>query len=138
MRSSREWRWGRHGSLSLVMSGAKAGQWFDHEAGQGGGFVDLIARETQRPTGAAPAPGRLSAPAWLHAAGHHACQRVPRDEQQNQCSHRPSLIHLSVRQEDRAERARRAADATMAAGKAGKQRPSLSPPEGRRRPWPAL
>jgi Domain of unknown function (DUF6362) len=48
MRSSREWRWGRHGSLSLVMSGAKAGQWFDHEAGQGGGFVDLIARELNR------------------------------------------------------------------------------------------
>ena len=45
MRSSREWRWGRHGSLSLVISGTKAGQWFDHEAGQGGGLVDLIARE---------------------------------------------------------------------------------------------
>ena len=26
IQSSREWRWGRHGSLSLVMAGAKAGQ----------------------------------------------------------------------------------------------------------------
>ena len=81
MRSSREWRWGRHGSLSLVMSGAKAGQWFDHEAGQGGGFVDLIARELKTDwrgarawaaerTGLAPRgmPSRLAAGSARRAA----------------------------------------------------------------------
>jgi putative DNA primase/helicase len=44
-RSQREWRWGRHGSLAVVIAGAKAGCWFDHEAGIGGRMVDLIARQ---------------------------------------------------------------------------------------------
>ncbi len=39
-----EWRWGRKGSLAVVVAGAKAGMWFDHEAGTGGGLVDLVAR----------------------------------------------------------------------------------------------
>ncbi|MCC6008873.1 MAG: toprim domain-containing protein [Rhodobacteraceae bacterium] len=42
--AGQEWRWGRKGSLSLVVAGPKAGMWFDHEAGEGGGFVDLVAR----------------------------------------------------------------------------------------------
>ncbi|MGI3212600.1 toprim domain-containing protein [Roseovarius tibetensis] len=44
-RAGQEWRWGRKGSLSVVIGGAKAGMWFDHETGQGGGFVDLVGRE---------------------------------------------------------------------------------------------
>lgn len=44
-RAGQEWRWGRKGSLSVVIAGAKAGMWFDHETGDGGGFVDLVARE---------------------------------------------------------------------------------------------
>lgn len=43
-RTRQEWRWGRKGSLSMVIAGAKAGVWFDHEAGQGGGFADLVVR----------------------------------------------------------------------------------------------
>ncbi len=43
-RSRDEWRWGRKGSLVVVVAGAKAGMWFDHEAGTGGGLVDLVAR----------------------------------------------------------------------------------------------
>jgi putative DNA primase/helicase len=43
LRTVDEWRWGRKGSLSLVMSGGRAGLWFDHEMGQGGGFADLVA-----------------------------------------------------------------------------------------------
>ena len=39
------WRWGRKGSLSVVVGGAKAGMWFDHVAGDGGGFVDLVGRD---------------------------------------------------------------------------------------------
>jgi putative DNA primase/helicase len=44
LKAGREWRWGRKGSLSLVVAGERAGMWFDHEAGEGGGFVDFIAR----------------------------------------------------------------------------------------------
>ena len=44
-RAGQEWRWGRKGSLSVVIGGAKTGMWFDHEAGDGGGLVDLVARE---------------------------------------------------------------------------------------------
>ena len=44
LRAGQEWRWGRKGSLAVVVTGAKAGMWFDHEAGTGGGLVDLVAR----------------------------------------------------------------------------------------------
>ena len=40
-----EWRYRRKGSLAVRVDGAKAGQWFDHEAGHGGGFVALVAQE---------------------------------------------------------------------------------------------
>jgi putative DNA primase/helicase len=43
-RSGQEWRWGRKGSLAVVITGARTGMWFDHEAGTGGGLVDLVAR----------------------------------------------------------------------------------------------
>jgi len=45
IKSAREWRWGNQGSLAIIIAGAKSGVWFDHEAGTGGGFVDLVARE---------------------------------------------------------------------------------------------
>ncbi|MGM0583957.1 MAG: toprim domain-containing protein [Pseudomonadota bacterium] len=45
LRGGAEWRWGRRGSLAVVVAGAKAGQWYDHERGEGGGFRDLVARE---------------------------------------------------------------------------------------------
>lgn len=44
-RTARQWRWNRRGSFSAVISGAKAGTWFDHEVGVGGGPFELIARE---------------------------------------------------------------------------------------------
>jgi len=37
--TSNELRWGRHGSKVLNKD---TGQWFDHEAGTGGGIADLI------------------------------------------------------------------------------------------------
>ncbi|MFA7587286.1 MAG: toprim domain-containing protein, partial [Novosphingobium sp.] len=40
-----EWRYRRKGSLAVRVDSAKAGQWFDHEAGHGGGFVSLVAHE---------------------------------------------------------------------------------------------
>jgi len=44
-RVGQEWRWGRKGSLSVVVGGARAGMWFDHEEGRGGWFPDLVGRD---------------------------------------------------------------------------------------------
>ena len=44
VRAGQEWRWGTKGSLAVVIAGPKAGMWFDHEAGIGGGLVDLVGR----------------------------------------------------------------------------------------------
>jgi putative DNA primase/helicase len=44
-RAGQEWRWGRKGSLAVVIGGAKAGMWFDHETGDGGWFSDLVGRD---------------------------------------------------------------------------------------------
>ena len=43
-RAAGAWRWNRRGSVSVVVSGRKTGTWFDHEAGIGGGPLELIAR----------------------------------------------------------------------------------------------
>ena len=43
--SRTECRWGRRGSFSLRCSGSKRGLCFDHERGEGGDLIDLIARE---------------------------------------------------------------------------------------------
>lgn len=40
-----EWRFGSHGSLSVVITGAKIGTYFDHEIGEGGSLLDLIMHE---------------------------------------------------------------------------------------------
>ena len=45
LRAGQEWRWGRKGSLSVVVSGVRAGMWFDHEEGRGGWFSDLVGRD---------------------------------------------------------------------------------------------
>jgi len=44
-RAGQEWRWGLKGSLSVVVGGARAGMWFDHEEGRGGWFSDLVGRD---------------------------------------------------------------------------------------------
>jgi putative DNA primase/helicase len=44
-KSARQWRWNRRGSLSAAIAGTKAGTWFDHEAGCGGGPLELIVRQ---------------------------------------------------------------------------------------------
>jgi putative DNA primase/helicase len=43
--SGRELRFGNRGSLAVAMDGPKAGQWYDHENGEGGDLIDLIRRE---------------------------------------------------------------------------------------------
>ncbi len=42
IRKKRTLRWGKKGSLSLEISGRKRGSWHDHEAGTGGGPLQLI------------------------------------------------------------------------------------------------
>lgn len=42
-RTRREWRFRGKGSLAVVMDGAERGSWFDHEAGQGGDALSLVA-----------------------------------------------------------------------------------------------
>src|SRR6516162_3373602 len=42
--SRRELRFGRKGSLAVVIEGRKCGQWYDHEVGIGGDLIDLIQR----------------------------------------------------------------------------------------------
>jgi putative DNA primase/helicase len=44
-RAGQEWCWGRKGSLSVVVGGARAGMWFHHEEGRGGWFSDLVGRD---------------------------------------------------------------------------------------------
>lgn len=44
-RTRRELRWGNHGSFSLALAGGKRGWWYDHEAGEGGDMLHLVARE---------------------------------------------------------------------------------------------
>ncbi len=40
--SRTNWRYGTHGSLSVMVGGPKIGSYFDHEAGKGGDVFDLI------------------------------------------------------------------------------------------------
>ena len=55
--SANEWRYGARGSLSIDLT---AGRWFDHEAGEGGGVLDLVEREL-----------KLSGPARLEWLKQH-------------------------------------------------------------------
>ncbi|ABS66337.1 AAA ATPase [Xanthobacter versatilis] len=55
--SKDEWRYGTNGSLSVKIGGPHKGTWADHEAGEGGGVLDLIARRV--------AGGREAALSWL-------------------------------------------------------------------------
>lgn len=68
-RGRSEWRWGRRGSFALVVAGDHRGQWFDHEAGEGGGMLALIQRERR-----CAFPEALGwALRWLGDAPHLAC-----------------------------------------------------------------
>lgn len=48
-----QWRFGSRGSLVVEVRGDKAGTWYDHEAAEGGGVLDLIRRSTGHVNGAA-------------------------------------------------------------------------------------
>ena len=96
-RSRRDWRWGNRGSLALCLSGEKRGYYFDHERGEGGDLLNLIARqrcvalgeaiaiakrefldETVR-TPISPRPPRIKAPNDDEKARLAAAQRLWRE-----------------------------------------------------------
>jgi putative DNA primase/helicase len=76
----RELRFGRKGSLAVVIEGAKSGQWYDHEDGFGGDLINLIERAhgvtfweavvyAEQFIGSAPALATTPAPAaWARSA----------------------------------------------------------------------
>src|SRR5437879_1378707 len=45
MSSKKQLRFGNTGSLSVEISGANTGLWYDHESGEGGDLFELIRRE---------------------------------------------------------------------------------------------
>ena len=67
--SERELRYGHRGSLVVHIAGPYAGRFRDHEAGTGGGVLDLIGRER--------GGARHEAWAWLCAHGFLSEQTVP-------------------------------------------------------------
>ncbi|MFT4962296.1 MAG: putative DNA primase/helicase [Paracoccaceae bacterium] len=107
LQSPREWRWGRQGSLSIIIAGAKAGVWFDHELGEGGGFVDLVAREYRM--------DRRGALRWT--ADRIGFDFAPHPHLQENAAlianriTKPALVKTAQKQPDRAILARRRAEA---------------------------
>ena len=55
-------RFGSHGSVSVEIAGKRKGTWFDHEANEGGGVLDLLRRLRSL--------DKDSALAWLRERGH--------------------------------------------------------------------
>lgn len=64
--SAKEWRYGSRGSLAIDLRKAT---WHDHELGEGGGLLDLIARET--------GGDRAAAMQWLRTHGYVAADPQP-------------------------------------------------------------
>lgn len=65
VRGRSEWRFRRRGSLAVVVSGPKRGAWHDHEAGEGGDALALVAHLRRCPMRDAHAWAR----AWLGLGG---------------------------------------------------------------------
>jgi hypothetical protein len=72
-RGRETWRYGRKGSLAVVIAGQKRGAWHDHEAGIGGDALGLVAHMRREPMRAAYA----WALAWLAEAPAPAHRAPP-------------------------------------------------------------
>lgn len=77
-KGGRQWRWNKHGSLSAAIAGPKVGTWFDHEAGCGGGPLELIARQHGGSWREAADWGRrwLGWPSWGERCGRRDAIRI--------------------------------------------------------------
>ena len=67
--TARELRYGRRGSLQVTIAGDWAGRWCDHESGETGGVLDLVAR--------VQGGDRATAARWLDAEGFTDPRRRP-------------------------------------------------------------
>jgi putative DNA primase/helicase len=99
----RELRFGRHGSLAVVIAGSKAGLWHDHESGRGGDMLSLIMRER----GGDFLQAVELAERFIGHASPHAQRVSPTSKQQT--SHEP----------DDAERTRKSMNVWDSAGRIG-------------------
>lgn len=83
-KQGREWRYRRKGSLSIDVS---KGTWFDHEAGKGGGVLDLIRQERSCDTGAALR--------WIEGIGEYVAPVRPvKDDPARASSLRDSALRI--------------------------------------------
>jgi putative DNA primase/helicase len=76
-RGREEWRFRSRGSLAVVVAGLKRGDWYDHEAGEGGDALALVAHLHRKPMGAAYA----WALAWLGLAAGGEPRSAPQPRQ---------------------------------------------------------
>jgi putative DNA primase/helicase len=97
-----EARWGRKGSFALALTGAKRGCWYDHEAGEGGGLLSLIAK---RATGGDFGKAVCWARRWLRGDR----QPTPTGEAVRRLQHEANNAEKEA--EQAADDARRGADA---------------------------
>jgi putative DNA primase/helicase len=87
--SRAEWRWGRKGSLALVIAGPKQGVWFDHQAGQGNDLLALIQRERGCDFGTAVNFA-------LHFIGRAAVAPAPAEPTKAEDRRRPELVRAGA------------------------------------------
>lgn len=87
-----EWRYGSKGSLAVAI---EVGTWFDHEAGVGGGVIDLVRRELQ-----CDLPAALS---WLDLPGIDRPHGAPASRRRT-----ATLANLPTSRADDTDRIRRA------------------------------
>ncbi|WP_374293128.1 toprim domain-containing protein [Paenirhodobacter enshiensis] len=123
-RTGKEWRWGRKGSLSVVISGARAGMWFDHETGTGGGFVDLVAREKGfgRTDALDWTAERIGMGQWYRPIRQHPVRPILPAEALASPQVRPDAVETQRRQHGEADPATaRAEDAARRAARIWKQ-----------------
>ena len=92
--NERELRYGRRGSLAVHIAGPYAGWFRDHEAGTGGGVLDLVQREH--------GGNQCEALAWLRAHGFLSGRSVPAQ----QCGPRVVTTRGADARETRDKRAR--------------------------------
>ena len=94
----RSWRWGSKGSLVLEIAGLKRGRWYDHEACEGGGPIELI--QHARRCNFAEAVSRGTDFTGLLPA--NAAERARHDEQRRRERFERQKRHAAEEAEERA------------------------------------
>lgn len=92
-RTGQEWRFRTHGSLSVMVAGPKAGRFYDHEAGKGGGVLSLV----QHLRGGTIMEACTWATAWMSLDGRARRPRPSVVRVPAQALARPSAVVGTVR-----------------------------------------